>query len=635
MATLTARFGVLAQSDFHAFAGIVQSHSLVLTGETSGRLDARVSKPVQAVFDGTSLAPATGPFPGFFAHLSDPIGEMVFSGGIEPALRKSFFAVLEFDAGIDIAGTGGGSGGGSFTGDGFSVVLGDPAVSGDGAWGGAVEFTNDMPVSEAVDRLNETLGLLVPPAPPTFPTGTLSIGSTGATPRLASGVADNAGAALAAGSSVTRVTGVAATNTIQDSGPGKTGTITGYLNGVSAGAAVLTGAGDNGTYGIVVISDQKDSPADRPGFWKTIDVSLSGINAPVGVNDVRIDHDAAAATNTVVFVRDDYTAGPGIAGLAAALSAGATTVYSSGVQHFSAATFDITGDVSGLGGKTYYGGSDVVQVSGQNGIIAAQNFGYGDLGIAVPLAADDQAAKSFSVAASINGSTHNKGRLSARSRNVNATSSSILVGSTLLVMRGSGAGRFVETNIPVSGLGAGSNASRVSTAAGDKPAAAVTAFVPSASLPTHEAAVVAGVLAHDRTNYSAGHLPVGPDLSVGRDGAQYATFSFNRAARSNFVINLTGSYAGLWVRLPGVSDQQPNSPEGWWDMFEPYDGAGVPGETGDPAAGCADGTVASGGSGSFIATFGTQSSSNAVANEIQVRVRLNVGQSLTALSFSG
>src|SRR5690606_9837957 len=112
----------------------------------------------------------------------------------------------------------------------------------------------------------------------------------------------------------------------------------------------------------------------------------------------------------------------------------------------------------------------------------------------------------------------------------------------------------------------------------------------------------------------------GPDLSVGRDGAQYATFRFNRTALSQFKINVTGAYAGCWIKLPGVSDNAGIAPNGggWWNGFAPYDGAGVPGEAGDAIAGCAAGTVMSGNSGTFTMTFGTQSSTNSTGNAILV-----------------
>jgi hypothetical protein len=104
-----------------------------------------------------------------------------------------------------------------------------------------------------------------------------------------------------------------------------------------------------------------------------------------------------------------------------------------------------------------------------------------------------------------------------------------------------------------------------------------------------------------------------------------------------FKINITGTYIGCWIKLPGVTDDAaiaPNALNGWLDASLSYDGSGVPGEAGDTAAGCAVGTVMGGGSGSFTITFGTQTSSNATGNEILVRLKLNANQSVTALTFS-
>jgi hypothetical protein len=169
------------------------------------------------------------------------------------------------------------------------------------------------------------------------------------------------------------------------------------------------------------------------------------------------------------------------------------------------------------------------------------------------------------------------------------------------------------------------------------PTGSTTAWVPSSALQTYDAAVVAGVLSNNQTNYSMGYLPVGPDLSVNRNTAQYVNFAFNRSAVSTFGINITGTYAGVWIKLSGVSDNgtiSPHATNGWWDATKSYNGAGVPGNASDPTAGCAVGAVMAGTSGSYTITFGPQTSTNANGNTILVRIRLNAGQSITALSFN-
>ncbi|USN14965.1 hypothetical protein DOMOVOI_05150 [Brevundimonas phage vB_BpoS-Domovoi] len=525
--------------------------------------------------------------------------------------------------------------------DGFHVILGDIVEHGDGSWTpGAVPLENATPVSEAVDRLNEVLGKLIPSQPPMFPNGTLAIANgAGASPRLTQGYTNNFSASLTPGTAVSRITAAGFSSFVfGDVGPGDAGLIAVSLNGAVVTSRTLTGEGDNGSYAGLVIADQKDFPVETPGFWKSIDVSLNLLPAPFGLNSVQMAHSQAGVTNPVVFMRDDMTASPVISAGSVAQASAGTLAYSSGVPHYGdGATLTVAMSIANLAGETYYGGGDPVQFSGP--VIATKTFGYvPSTGIDAPLARNTLTAQAVTPQTiAVDGSGHVSGKVSGVARNVNGSVTTDLGGPTILIKRGAAGARLDEMSVSVTGLGAlpnTLNAVRVSTAAGDTPAAAHGVWDATAALPAHEAAVVAGVLAHNRTNYAQGHLPAGPDLSVGRDGAQYVTFAFRRAARSAFKINVTGAYAGCWVKLPGVSDQQPNAPGGWWDGFKPYDGAGVPGEAGDPLAGCASGTVMSGSTGAFTITFGTQSSTNATDNLILVRFKLVQGQAISALSFT-
>lgn len=526
--------------------------------------------------------------------------------------------------------------------DGFQLVLGDVVEYGDGSWTpGAVPLNNNTKVSDAVDSLNEILGKLVPSAPPSFPNGTLSVSnSTGNSPRLASGTPDAANSGLTAGAAVTRITAAGvSSNTFNDVGPGESGTVQLLMNGTVLGSRTLTGTNDGGTYAGLVIADQKDFPVSTPGFWKSVDVSVNGGAAPVGVNKFKVNHTGSGETNEVVFVRDSLTANPALSAGSVAQAAEGTLAYSSGVPHYGDnASLTVGVSISNLAGETYYGGTDPLVISGTNGIISADTHTYAALGIATPIARNTTAATAITpVSVAIDGTNvHHSGTIQGVARNVNGASSAANIASTTILVKRGTTSRIDEMSVPVSGLGTSpnsNNAVRVSLSGGDKPTDAAAAWVQSNALATYEAAVVAGVLGHNVVNYTTGYLPAGPDLSVGRSGAQYVTFRFNRTALSQFKINVTGSYAGCWIKLPGVSDAQPNG-GGWWNGFAPYDGAGVPGETGDTVAGCAAGTVMSGNSGTFTMTFGTQSSTNATGNAILVRFRLNAGQSITALSFT-
>lgn len=522
--------------------------------------------------------------------------------------------------------------------DGFHIVLGDVATEGDGSWSpGAVPFTDNMKMSEAMDQMNELMAKLIPALPPAFPNGTLTISNTaGNTPRLASGVTDNSGggSGYTAGGAVTRITAAGAScAAFNDVGPGNSGTINALVNGVVVGTRTLNGTTDAGTYNGLVIADQKDYPTTTPGFWKSIDVSLATIAAPVGIDKVRINHTDAGTTGDVFFVRDDVTANPAVSGGTVVEAAAGTLAYSSSVPHYNTgASLTINASISNLAGQTYYGGVDPFVVSGTNGVIASQTYTYAGLGITTPIAKSTTAATAITPITVLLNATnvHHSGLIQGTAKNVNGSSAATSLSTTTVNVKNgtAAAGRVDEMSIPVTGLGStpnANNAVRVSLGAGDTPSGSATAWNSTSALATHEAAVVGGVMGHNQNDYTNA-LPSGPNLSVGRSAAQYFTFSFNRAARSTFKIVITGTYAGCWVKLPGVSDLTPNAPNGWWNAFQPYDGAGVPGETGDSNAGCALGTPMTGAAGTFTITFGTESSTNATGNQILVRLKLNAGQ---------
>ena len=173
-------------------------------------------------------------------------------------------------------------------------------------------------------------------------------------------------------------------------------------------------------------------------------------------------------------------------------------------------------------------------------------------------------------------------------------------------------------------------------AAGDNPVAAYASWTggSAGAIDTYEATVRGGVLRHDETNYSTGYLPVGPNYSAGRSGAQYYQVMLQQANISEFNIVVTGSYGGCWVSIPDNSGWTTglSNTNGWANMFTAYGGSGVPRNA---APGCAVGTVMSGSSGTFTCTFGTESTSNASSPyRILIRWRLDAGDSITAMSYT-
>ena len=205
------------------------------------------------------------------------------------------------------------------------------------------------------------------------------------------------------------------------------------------------------------------------------------------------------------------------------------------------------------------------------------------------------------------------------------------------------------TSFIISGLISGSGlAQRIENPGStDTPSFSASATVfnsETSTLETYDATVVGDVLSHDETDYSSGHLPAGPDLSAGRSGDQYFTFKFVRTSTSKFDVKFTGTLAGCWVAVPGSTIDSASSLNGWVDMATSYAGAGVPGANtgsgGNGSNGCAftsgdriiDGTTYS--NDTFTLTLGDQNGTNATGNNILVRIKLEDGDSLTALSVA-
>jgi hypothetical protein len=157
---------------------------------------------------------------------------------------------------------------------------------------------------------------------------------------------------------------------------------------------------------------------------------------------------------------------------------------------------------------------------------------------------------------------------------------------------------------------------------------------------TTEAISRFGTIKHFTTDLSSGYLPVGPDLNTGRDGgqAQYYTFAFRRTPASQFSITMSGKVSGMFIAVPGTAIDAASDANGWLDCSTQYNGSGVPGVNTNGSNGCAktggdrvvDNTTYS--SEQFTFTLGTESTANSVGNTVLVRIKLNSGDSVTALS---
>ena len=542
--------------------------------------------------------------------------------------------------------------------DGFQISLGDVTQHGDGSYsGGAVTLTDSTKISSALDSLNETLGLLVPTAPGDFPNSeTLTFSSVGSSPFLANGsVPDNTSSGTlpaSAGASVTRVTDTTPNSSQVDNFKSDSGTLTAVINTVAAGAVTFDGSDKDGTYTSLRVSGHQDFPSDTPGFYTASDAQIRVSSAlSAGWNRLQMTH-SDGNTNEVYLVVDDMTSSPSIASGSITGDSAGSSAKSSGIEHFNTGgTVTISNlTMSNLSGETYYNGNPI-SVSGSDSVISGQSKSYTDVGISTPIARQTTSAESISAQTiNINGTNrHTSGTLTVSGQNVNGSGSQSISGTILLKNGSARSSDIDEQNISIpSGATGGNRVYLGSTGTGDTPLGAGN--LPSSSLTfdsdqslvasgfVHEAAVVGGVASSDQTDYTSGYFPDDNTIDYsGKDAVQYMTFYFAKSTLSTFSISITGSYSGLYIGLPGVSDSSSTSPNAtggaWYDAYSLYDGSGNPGGTGN-GAGCASGSIASGSSGSVSITLGTESTTNATNNVVLVRIKLGSSDSITALSVT-
>ena len=160
---------------------------------------------------------------------------------------------------------------------------------------------------------------------------------------------------------------------------------------------------------------------------------------------------------------------------------------------------------------------------------------------------------------------------------------------------------------------------------------------------TNEAISRFGTIKHFTTDLSSGYLPAGPDLNTGRSGAQYYNFAFRRTTMSNFTVRLSGTVSGFFIAAPGTAIDSASGLNGWLDAGITYGGSGVPGSDtgngGNGSNGCAftsgdriiDGTTYS--NQTFTLTLGSENATNSTGNNVLIRIKLESGDSITALSI--
>ena len=540
----------------------------------------------------------------------------------------------------------------------------------------AVTLTTDTSVTNGIAQLNLILGKLVPPAPPNFPGGnSLSITTATTSARMCSGFTqpDNtpgANKAVAAGTLVSAVrVSTYATNTISNTGPGDSGKLTVYFNGVDAGNvtfntnATPTGNGFHGNLSITNNYDYHVANASiTAGFWFVFTASANGVSVPSGWNEVYLGDNSTGNTNTPNWYYDASTASaPVFSNVTVTACVSPTLGYSSTIPHYaSGTTFGLGFNVNRLSGNMYPNNGNLLTNSTASGgaFQAPTAISYASANVTVPLAQNLYVSSgnavgnttSAIVASGFGSSSTGPSVTVTNSYNSTTQAFTTALANTVLYKNGSSTA-IDEGNVIVTSVGTGSgNALRIiNPGTGNTPVYTGTEAnfnSQSSTLQTYDATVVGsssqGVLKHDQTNYATGYLPAGPNLSSGRTGTQYFTIKFVRTTVSKFDITYAGNVAGVWVALPGSTIDSTSTANGWIDMTTAYAGSGVPGANivagGNGSNGCAlGGTIVpntSVGSTSKTCTFGTVSSSSTATNEIYVRIALTSGQSVTGLSLN-
>jgi hypothetical protein len=473
------------------------------------------------------------------------------------------------------------------------------------------------------------------------------------------------------------ITAVTATTLTLSTYNTTTGAVGSAFNATSTttGTLTFTSTSDNGTYTAnntsLVVTNNVASPVGTPGFYETIDVTVTGTTVPAGWNTVQITHGAAGSTtigasttNTGVWYYDNSaTVAPTFGTQTFALGTSNLT-YSSTIPHYNSSTtynsgFVVTWNAGQTGHSSL--ATSILTTAAIGPWTSAGNKTYTNLGYTtLPTTTTVTAGSGPNATTFTHNITTGFGAWTTTTTvpaftadNSYTTAASALPALNAIILYKTGTTSSTtfldETNIFFNAAVGGSTTGGLrvvnpdtGTANTDTPAFAGGAAAfnsQSGTLLATDATVVGtgtGInsLKHDVTNYSTGYLPAGPNLSGRTVGnAQYFTFRFVRSAINGFPITITTGatgIAGFWAGLPGSNNGSvygtgKSSLNGWLSL----------GTNSTLLNGCVSGTAFFAGqqytAQTFTVDFGVYSSSSATNNEIWVRIKLTSGQSITSL----
>jgi hypothetical protein len=540
---------------------------------------------------------------------------------------------------------------------------------------GAVGIVTADFTKDSINDINSILGKLVPKPPTTIAGVTLSVVPT-TTRLLCSGFTptNNAGTGVVipeAGTTLyIRNTGAISSGTLDQYGPGDSGTVTALLNNtVGVGTTTLSSGSNNGTFGALVISNDKDAVNSTrntgiaSGFYEVYNVAISNIpsaSIPSGFNCVSIRQGTSETTKPFWYQDPSTVSSPVLS--AGTVSSPSDLVHvvslSSGIPHYTesgsnAFTYvltcqNATGDM--YSNPTFCTGGSATSGFQASGNKSYTNFTGGtnppvkDFGVGtgvttlisqIPQNTHIQLLSPVSFASYTASTPY--GTLNSNTPSVTLSKSINIMGSTAVPDT-----KVDENNISVNLLGLTSPVgSRTVAISGVDNPVTPTPYTTSwdenlllidGNSAGYEAVVVGGVLKHDLTNYTS-FLPSGPNYSTGRSASQYFQFAFTRSPVLKFGITIacdTSAYSGCWVSQPNNAEWKTalnGSTNGWASMFTAQ--SGTPSNV---SPGCALAGIMNGSGGTFNCTFGTLSSSSG-GGLIVVRFKLNSAKSITSIKI--
>jgi hypothetical protein len=526
---------------------------------------------------------------------------------------------------------------------------------------------------------------------------TLTSGSTGQSPKVASGFVDHTSGntTLSAGDTPIRYTGSGTRSTSGTANStlfynGDTGTLIGYVDGSADGSIILASSNNaGGTSGsLTIVSDvdyynsnasgQSVSTSARtfaPGLYAGLTARMTKSTLSPGAHTFKMHHSTTGNTAQVQFIEDSLTGTPAISMASATVtqnSAG-TLAYVSGIPYYTNnAVLNVAGVlVSNVAGQTYRNTTSPIEItngtnteSDSGSAINSQSKTYvqaypgATLNSNYPIANTGLGANVTlnTIQVNVSGGGRCVQGLAMYGKNVNGTGASVTLANTQIQAYNGTSSGVNETAIPVAdALGAtyDDDGKRIKVSwSGATPAFSNSTNYYTSNVwsgaetiaGTDEAVVRFGTLTHYTQNLSTGYLPVGPNLNTSRSGTQYFTYAFRRTTMANFTLTLSGKVSSMYIAAPNTDIDDTSDSNGWLNCSAAYAGAGTPGANTSAGGNGSDGCAFTSGdvivdnqtySGStFTFTLGDQNASSSFGNQVLIRIGLNSGDSITSMSIA-